>query len=158
MKSKYLLGLSILAIGATAVYAQNVDAVKKRREAMKAIATAGSANFQMLKGSAPFDLAKVQAGLKVYQDEGAKLKPLFPDDSKTGGETEAPAKIWQAKAEFEKEIDTFIATAKAAAPLIKDEATFKAEYPKVAQSCGGCHKDEGGFAPKLSESLKRLKQ
>ena len=161
-KSKVLAGLSVvagLAVVMTGVsIAQNVDAVKNRRAAMKAIAQAGTPNFQMLKGNAPFDLAKVQAGLKAYQEEGVKFKGLFADDSKTGGETEAAPKIWLAKADFEKAVDTFIGTAKAAAEAIKDEATFKTEYPKVASSCGGCHKDADGFAPKLSESIKRLKQ
>lgn len=147
-----------LAIGATAVYAQNLDAIKQRRDAMKNIAKAGTPPFQMMKGQAPFELAKVQAGLKAYQDEGAKLKTLFPADSKTGGDTDATPKIWQAKAEFDAAIDTFIATAKAAAGSIKDEATFKADYPKVAASCGGCHKDTDGFSPRLADSFKKMKQ
>jgi cytochrome c556 len=147
-----------LAIGATAVYAQNLDAIKQRRDAMKNIAKAGTPPFQMMKGQAPFELAKVQAGLKAYQDEGAKLKTLFPADSKTGGDTDASPKIWQAKSEFDAAIDTFIATAKAAAGSIKDEATFKADYPKVAASCGGCHKDTDGFSPRLADSFKKMKQ
>ena len=147
-----------LAIGATAVYAQNLDAIKQRRDAMKNIAKAGTPPFQMMKGQAPFELAKVQAGLKAYQDEGAKLKTLFPADSKTGGDTDATPKIWQAKAEFDAAIDTFIATAKAAAGSIKDEASFKADYPKVAASCGGCHKDTDGFSPRLADSFKKMKQ
>ena len=51
---------------------------------MKAIATAGITNFGMMKGSIPFDLAKLQSGLKLYQDEAPKLKALFPEDSKFG--------------------------------------------------------------------------
>ena len=70
--------VAALAIGATAVYAQNLDAIKKRRDVMKAIATAGTVNFNMMKGDIPFDLAKVQAGLKTYQDEAAKLLCAVP--------------------------------------------------------------------------------
>jgi cytochrome c556 len=150
--------IAVIGIGATVVYAQNLDAIKSRRDVMKAIATAGTANFKMMKGEAPFDLAKVQAGLKVYQDEAAKLKSLFPDDSKTGGDTDASPKIWQQRAEFNAAIDTFISGAKAAATAITDEATFKAEYPKVVMSCGGCHKDADGFSPRLADSFKKLKQ
>ena len=40
--------VAALAIGATAVYAQNLDAIKKRRDVMKAIATAGTVNFNMM--------------------------------------------------------------------------------------------------------------
>jgi cytochrome c556 len=150
--------VAAIAIGATAVYAQNLDAVKKRRDVMKAIATAGTVNFNMMKGDVPFDLAKVQAGLKTYQDEAAKLPGLFPDDSKTGGDTDASPKIWQAKGDFDAAVNTFIATAKNAAGVITDEASFKKEYPPVFRSCGGCHKDDGGFAPRLADSFKKLKQ
>lgn len=140
----------------TLVYAQNLEPIGKRRAAMKAIATAGTPPFQMLKGTAPFELAKVQATLKTFQEEAAKLKALFPEDSKTGGDTDAAAKIWQEKAAFEKAIDTFAGIASTAATLIKDEASFKAEYPKVGASCGGCHKETDGFAPRLGVSLKKL--
>jgi cytochrome c556 len=150
--------LATIAIGATAVCAQNLDAIKQRREAMRTIASAGTPPFKMVKGEAPFELAAVQAGLKAYQDEAAKLARLFPEDSKTGGDTDASPKIWQARAEFEGAINTFISTAKNAAASITDEASFKREYPAVVRSCGGCHKDEGGFAPRLADSFKKLKQ
>jgi cytochrome c556 len=155
-----LVALGILAVlggGTIAAYAQSQDAITQRRLAMRAIATAGTPPFKMSKGEEPFDLAKVQAGLKAYQTEGAKLKNLFPDNSKAG-DTEAAAKIWTARAEFNAAIDTFIATAKSAAETIKDEASFKAGYPKVLASCGGCHKEADGFAPRLGDSFKRLKQ
>ena len=147
---------AILGTGTLIAYAQNADAITQRRAAMTNIAKAGTPPFNMSKGELPFDLAKVQAGLKTYQDEAAKLKGLFPDNSKTG-DTDASPKIWSARAEFNAAIDTFIATAKAAAGAIKNEATFKAEYPKVVRSCGGCHKDADGFAPRLADSFKKLK-
>ena len=158
-RSVALAGLGIgavLATGTIMAYAQNQDAITQRRAVMKNIATAGSDPFKMTKGDVPFDLAKVQAGLKTYQGEGAKLKDLFPDNSKTG-DTDASPKIWSARAEFNAAIDTFISTAKSAADAIKDETTFKAEYPKVVRSCGGCHKDADGFSPRLADSFKKLK-
>jgi cytochrome c556 len=147
-----------VALGATVVWAQNVDAIKQRREVMREIAKAGTPPFKMSKGELPFELAKVEAGLKTYQDQAAKLKGLFPENSKSGGDTDASPKIWADLTAFEKEVDTFIATAKAAADAIKDEATFKAEYPKVVRSCGACHKETDGFAPRLAESFKKMSQ
>ena len=155
---RIVAAVAALGIGATIAYAQNFDAIKNRRDVMKAIANAGITNFKMMKGEAPFDLAKVQAGLKIYQDEAAKLKGLFPDDSKTGGDTDASPKIWQERPQFNAAIESFINGAKAAASAIKDEQTFKAEYPKVVTSCGGCHKDADGFSPRLADSFKKLKQ
>jgi cytochrome c556 len=147
---------AILGTGTIMAYAQNQDAITQRRAVMKNIATAGSDPFKMTKGDVPFDLANVQAGLKTYQTEAAKLKNLFPDNSKTG-DTDASPKIWSARAEFNAAINTFIATAKSTADAIKDEATFKAEYSKAVRSCGGCHKDADGFAPRLADSFKKLK-
>jgi cytochrome c556 len=149
-------GLATLAVGATLVLAQNLDAIKQRQDAMDTIAKPGLEAFKMLKGELPFDLAKVQAALKTYQEQGAKLKTLFPDDSKTGGDTDAQPKIWQARAEFDKALDGFITTARNAAAAIKDEASFKAEYPAVTKTCGECHKSSDGFSPSLSESMKRV--
>ena len=148
--------VAILGTGTIIAYAQNSDAITQRRAAMTNIAKAGTPPFKMSKGEEPFDLAKVQAGLKTYQGEAAKLKDLFPDNSKTG-DTDASPKIWAARSDFNSAIDTFIATAKTAAAAIKDEASFKAEYPKVVRSCGGCHKDADGFAPRLADSFKKLK-
>lgn len=150
--------VTLLAAGATIAYAQNLDAIKQRREVMKVIATAGIEPTKMSKDEAPFDLAKVRAMLKAYQDEAPKLKKLFPDDFKTGGDTDAAPKIWQARAEFDAAINSLVTLSKAAASAVTDEATFKAEFPKVARGCNGCHKREDGFAPRLSDSFKKLKQ
>jgi cytochrome c556 len=148
--------IAAVVVGATVVNAQNLDTIKQRREAMRAIAKAGSGPFKMSKGELPFELAPVQAGLKAYQEQASKLKGLFPEDSKTGGNTDASPKIWQARGEFESAVDTFIATAKKAAGAIKDEASFKVEYQNVVRSCGGCHKETDGFAPRLGDSFKKL--
>jgi len=153
-----IAALVALAAGATLLHAQNLDIIKQRREVMRTIAKAGGANFKMFKGEAPFELSKVQEGLKTYQEQAAKLKALFPPDAKTGGDTDAQPTIWTARPEFEKAVDAFIATAKAAAASIKDETSFKAEYQKVVQGCGNCHKERDGFAPRLADSFKKLNQ
>lgn len=157
---RYISVAALLAIGATFAIAQGVGgdaAIKERREVMGLLVKAGADAFKMSKGEAPFDLAKVQATLKANQELAPKLKGLFPENSKTG-DTEASALIWQNKPEFEAAIDRYIAISKAGASAIKDEATFKAEYPKVLRGCNECHKRENGFAPGLSQSFKRLKQ
>src|SRR5215470_11754539 len=141
--------LAGVSVGATVVAAQNLDAITQRREVMKTIAKASSVNFKMMKGETSFDLAKVQSGLKTFQEQFPKLKGLFPEDAKTGGDTDASPKIWQQRTEFEAVINKFVTDANAAAGTIKDEASFKAEYPKIVNSCGNCHKEKDGFAPRL---------
>lgn len=150
---RYVVLAAVLAVGASA-QAQNADAVKQRREIMRTIAKAGGEPFKMTRGEAPFDLAQVQATLKAIQDNAPRFKTLFPDDSKADG-TAATAKVWESRAEFNGVIDKWVADARAASTAIKDEATFKAEYPALTQACGGCHGSRGGFAPGLGESFRR---
>jgi cytochrome c556 len=155
MKFGLLALASVSVLVATAAYSQNVEAIKQRREAMRAIARAGAEPFKMMKGEAPFDMAAVQAVLKAIDEHAPKFKGMFPEDSKVGA-TEATAKVWAARAEFDAVADKWVADAKVAATLIKDEATFKVEYAKLAASCGGCHGNRGGFAPGLGDSFKRM--
>jgi cytochrome c556 len=150
--------VAALAVGVTVAYAQSQDAVKERRQAMRDIAKAGGASFKMMKGEAPFDLATVQGTLKTVQEIAPKLKNMFPDASKAAAGSDGKPAIYSDRAGFNAVIDKWVNDAKNAAAAIKDEATFKAEYPKAAQNCGGCHKQDGGYAPPLSESFKRTQQ
>jgi cytochrome c556 len=128
-----------LAIGATVVFAQNAAVIDQRKQAMKAFGGAAKSGGTMAKGDAPFDLAKAQESLKTIQTKAAEAKNLFPDDSKTG-ETDALPEAFANKADLMAKFDKLAADAKAAESAIKDEASFKAEWPKVTSNCGGCHK------------------
>lgn len=130
--------VAALAVGATVVYAESAT-IGQRQQAMKAMASAAKEPGAAIKGEAKFDLAKVHSSLSVYQEQAAKLKDLWSDDSKDG-DTEALPAVWEKKDEFLARFDKLAADAKAAAAAIKDEVTFKAEWPKVMSNCGGCHK------------------
>ena len=132
--------LAALAVGATAVWAQNAAVIAARKEAMKAFGGAAKGPGGMKKGDAPFELPKVQASLKTIEETAVKAKGLFGDDTKTG-ETDALPAAFEKKPDLFARFDKTAADAKAAAGAIKDEATFKAEWPKVVSNCGGCHKE-----------------
>ena len=131
--------VAALAVGVTAVYAQSA-AIGQRKEILKSFGAAMKAPGAMAKGEAPFELAKVQASLKTLSEGAPKLEMLFPDDSKTGGETQALPVIWEKKAEFTGLFKKLAADATAASAAIKDEASFKTEWPKIGANCGTCHK------------------
>jgi cytochrome c556 len=131
--------VAAVAVGATAVYAQSA-AIGQRKEILKSFGAAMKEPGGMMKGETPFDLAKVQASLKTITEGAPKLPALFPDDSKTGGETQALPVIWEKKAEFEGIYKKLGDDAKAASVAIKDEASFKTEWPKIGANCGTCHK------------------
>jgi cytochrome c556 len=137
---RILSAIAVLAVAATMTYAQNLDAIKQRQDAMKAVGTAAKGPGAMAKGEAAFDLPKVQAALKVYQEQARKLLNLYPDDSKTGAETAALPVIWERKQEFLAGYEKLAKDAAAANAVIKDEASFKTEWPKVMGNCGTCHK------------------
>jgi cytochrome c556 len=136
---RLILGLAALAVGATVVLAQNTAAITARKDAMKALGGAFKDPAAMHKGEAKFDLAKVQASLKSLEATAGKGKTLFPDDSKDGDTAALPAAFTN-KADLFAKFDKLAADAKAAQTAIKDEATFKTEWPKVTANCGGCHK------------------
>jgi cytochrome c556 len=136
---RLIAALAVVAIGATVVYAQNAAGISARTEAMKAFGGATKSPGGMIKGDAPFELPKVQASLKTIQETAGKAKGLFGDDTKTGDTDTLPA-AFQNKADLFAKFDKLAADAKAASGAIKDEASFKSEWPKVVGNCGGCHK------------------
>lgn len=134
------LVLAALACGITAVAAQNVDVIKQRKSTLKSIGDAVKPVGAMYKAEADFELAKVQAALKVIQEKAALLPTLFPDDSKTGGDTEALPLIWDNKADLESRFKKLAEDAKTAEATIKDEDSFPDAWKQVMGNCSGCHK------------------
>lgn len=129
-----------LVIGAGAALAQG-DVIGQRKAAMKAIGDGNRAPAAMLRGEAAFNLAAVQAQLKVIEAAATTSLKLFPDNSKTGGDTAALAKVWETKADFDAKMKKLADDAKAAQAKITDEASFKQEFPALLKNCGGCHTD-----------------
>lgn len=131
---------SLLAVGVTAAIAQS-NVVEQRQNLMKEMGAQTRPVGAMMRGQEPFDLAKVQAGLKVFAENPKKFVTLFPENSKDAPKTEALPSIWENKAKFEALGTKMSQDAQTALAAIKDEATFKAEMPKVLQNCGACHNE-----------------
>jgi cytochrome c556 len=133
-----VLVVAAVALGATVVVAQQ-DPIAARKALMKSNGEQARIGTQMAKGEAPFDLAKAKAIFTTYQDAAAKMPNLFPDNSKTGGETAASPKIWENKADVTARFAKFGQEAKAAEAATRDLDTFKAQFQEVQKNCGGCH-------------------
>ncbi|MBM6580482.1 cytochrome c [Microvirga sp. BT689] len=131
---------SLLALGVTAAIAQS-NVVEQRQALMKEMGAQTRPIGAMMRGQEPFDLAKVQAGLKVFAENPKKFVTLFPESSKNAEKTEALPTIWENKAKFEATGNKMSQDAQTAMTTIKDEASFKAEMPKVLQNCGACHNE-----------------
>jgi cytochrome c556 len=136
MISRTVLAVTVLAFGATAVFA---DAIADRKALMKQQGAQAAQGNKFMKGEEPFDLAKAKHIFEVWAETSAKTSALFPDNSKTGDTAALPA-IWEKKAEFDALAAKLGTDAKAALANVKDEASFKATFPEVLKDCGGCHR------------------
>jgi len=128
----------VLMACALGVALADSDAIAQRKELMKGDGAATKKLVDMVKG-APFDLPTVQTSLKTFIAAAAEEPKLFPDDSKSGGGTNALPAIWENKADFNARFEKFGKDAEAALTTITDEASFKANIRSVLQNCGGCH-------------------
>jgi cytochrome c556 len=127
-----------VALGVTAVVAQS-DPIAERRNLMKAQGGAARTASQMLKGAEAYDPAKAKQIYDTFLTTTSKFATLFPDTSKTGGETTASPKLWADKAGFETAIKKFDADVKAAQTQTASLDAFKTGFGKVAENCQACH-------------------
>ena len=132
-----VLAVAVLAIGVTAVIAQS-DPIAARKAIMKANGDQSKIATDMLEGKQPFNL---DAAKKIFATfaEAEKVRTLFPDSSKTGGDTAALPAIWENKADFDAKLTKFVTEAKAAGAATTNADTFKVQITEVRKNCGGCH-------------------
>ena len=70
----------------------------------------------------------------------AKVPSLFPENSKTGGDTAADPKIWENMDDVKIRFAKFGADAKDALAKVTDLDSFKAAFGAIGKNdCGGCH-------------------
>jgi cytochrome c556 len=133
------LAVAAIALGVGVALAQQ-DPIAARRALMKANGDEAKMGAAMAKGEAPFDLAKARKMFATFQDASAKAPALFPDNSKTGGDTVAKPEIWEAMDDFKARLVKLGADAKAAAESVTDLDSFKAAFGNIGKNdCGGCH-------------------
>jgi|SRR3984957_15617099 cytochrome c556 len=139
MMIRTVFAVAAIALGVVAATAQQ-DPIAARRALMKANGDAAKTASAMNKGEAPFDLAAAHKIFATFEDAAAKMPALFPDDSKTGGDTAADPKIWENMADFKARFAKFGEDAKAADASVKDLDGFKAAMGDIGKNdCGSCH-------------------
>jgi cytochrome c556 len=128
--------VATVTLGLTAVVAQQ-DPIAARKALMKGNGDQARIGGQMSRGEAPFDAAKAQLIFTTYADTADKVGALFPDNSKTGGDTAADPKIWQNKADFDAKVPPV--TKAIADAKFTDAASLKVAYDAIQEKCTGCH-------------------
>ena len=113
------------------------DPIKARQALMKANGQQAALGAKMVKGEEPFDLAKAKAIFVTFQDAAAKAPALFPENSKTGGDTAADPKIWTSMDDFKAMFAKLGTDAKAAGGGERQElieSTYSTAMPLSANS------------------------
>jgi len=142
MVRRLLAVVAVMMFGVSVAAAQGCpDTIKQRQTLMKRSGDEAKAGAAMVRGASPYDAAKVKEIFDAFQDKADKLPTLFPDCSKTGGDTHAAPAIWTQADDFKAKITKFAADVKTAVDGTKDLDTFKVNFPMVAKNCGGCHEN-----------------
>ena len=132
---------AVLAFSAGAVVAQQ-DQVKRTQAMMKDNGKNAGALSAMVKGEKPYDQSTVNAALAQFEDTAKNLPTLFPASMKglkLEGDYDPSPKIWEDKAGFESQIQSFAKVVADAKGKIKNLDALKAELPVIGKQCGGCH-------------------
>ncbi|EAU43331.1 cytochrome c556 [Fulvimarina pelagi HTCC2506] len=144
--SSFRISTSILAAAsmlfAASAVAQNTAPIKERQELMESNGDSAKAASAMIKGEQPFDAAKAKQIFNDIHGVAMKFGDYFPEDSKTGNETEAAPAIWEQPEEFEAALTKFQEeSATAMEASVEDLESFRQQFGMVAENCKGCHED-----------------
>ena len=135
--------VAAITLGITAAIAQQ-DPIAARKALMKANGDQGKIGAAMMKGEAPFDLAKAHEIFATWENASSKAPALFPENSIDQPTADDPfsasPEIWQNLDDFKARLAKLGADAKAADASVKDLESFKAAFANIGKNdCGGCH-------------------
>jgi len=134
-----VFAFAAIALGMSIAVGQE-DPITARKALMKANGDQAKIGAAMMKGEAPFDLDQAKKIFATWEDAAAKMPSLFPDNSRTGGDTAADPKIWESMDDFKARFAKFGVDAKDAVAKITDLDSFKAAFGNIGKNdCGGCH-------------------
>jgi cytochrome c556 len=138
-----LVGALLLASGQTSWAQAPAQAVKDRQEIMKKLFPEYYRDVARVAQGQSTDLNVVATKSAAASAELKKAAALFP--AGTGREavptTRAKPEVWSQRADFEKAMTALIAETDAMAAAAKsgNVEAVKAQWPKLAEACGGCH-------------------
>ncbi len=131
-----LVFVSVLASGA----ALADPPAKARQDVMETVGFSTKAAAAMVKGEQPFDPVRAELTMRAINAAATAFPHLFPEDSKTGHETEASPKIWEDREGFLKASATFQErSAKGIAAAKGGLDAFKAAFGATVKTCKSCH-------------------
>jgi cytochrome c556 len=133
-----VLVTSALFVSLSAAVAQN-DPIAERRSIMRENGASVRLGTQMVRGEAPFDLSKAKEIFSGISTRMTRFPDLFPENTKTGGDTKAGPRIWDDSQGFRAAAAKIVQDASQAAAATTDQASFQANFQRVTANCGACH-------------------
>lgn len=131
---------AVVTIVAGGVAFAQADAIKQRKETMKAVGGSLGTLVKMVKGEEAYDSAKAKTAVETIAAKAKGFDAMFPAGSEKGGETEAAATIWSDTAGFKAALAKLETTAAAqVAVASKDLDGTKAAVGALGGACKGCH-------------------
>lgn len=134
-------GFAGMAVAASLAFAGAADdAIKARQACMKAHGASMGVFSPIMKGEKAFDKAAIDAAFAAEDAACADWAKWWGEDTQKGEtvETFAKPEIWTDAKGFEAAGGVWYEAAQAV-KAAGDEAAFKATFPKLGESCGGCH-------------------
>lgn len=140
------VALAALAGGIAIAQAQTGPAasITTRQDAMKAQGGAMRTLTPMVRGEQPFNQQAAVQAVTTLNNTAKVIPSVFPQGSgPEAGKTDALPAIWQNWTDFQAKAKALETESAKLLQLAQagDEAGFKAQFPAVGRSCGGCHEN-----------------
>jgi cytochrome c556 len=141
---RILIAIAAIAMGATAVIAQQEDkAAKEQQNLMKSIAKSQYGVLaRIARGQAPYDQAAVDGAIASIEQDVGKIAATFAEKPKANlpdATYVSNPKIWDNKADFDSRIAPVLAAIRDSKGKITDVASAKAAFENINAKCNGCH-------------------
>lgn len=137
-----LVVVAALAMGATAVIAQQ-DVAAQQQALMKSLAKGQYGVLSRIaRGQSPYDQAAIDAALTQMEADVGKIAAVFTVNPKTwvaDAQYGPSPKVWENKADFDSKVAPVLASIKAVKGKITDVASAKVAFDDINAKCNGCH-------------------
>lgn len=137
------LALAVMLAANSAEAQTTAAVVKERQEAMKSLWPMYYRGFSQVSKGESADIASMPAKTDEAVAALRKLASMFPAGSGRDAvpETRSKPEVWTQKAAFDAALSKLVAETQklGAAAKTGNVDAVKAQFPAVAEACGGCH-------------------
>ena len=137
-----LVVVAAVAMGATAVVAQQEVATQQQNLMKSQAKGLYGVLSRTARGQSPYDQAAIDAALTQMEADVGKIAAVFTVNPKTwiaDAQYGPSPKIWENKADFDSKIPAVLAAIKGVKGKTTDAASTKVAFDEINAKCNGCH-------------------